>query len=70
MIKVTLGLVSSPSSFQCALPLISGTLSQRKSVFQSQGIVATKSDGVEDLQAGYMWGSHGFPDASDEDMHL
>lgn len=43
---------------------------QRKSVFQSNGVVGTKNDGVEDLHAGYMWGSYGFPDPTDDDMRL
>ncbi|KZP24020.1 FAD/NAD(P)-binding domain-containing protein [Athelia psychrophila] len=51
-------------------PGIKVTLGLRKSVFQSQGVVGTKNDGVEDLQAGYMWASHGFPDASDDDMRI
>ncbi|KZP24001.1 iron uptake cluster protein [Athelia psychrophila] len=51
-------------------PGIKVTLGLRKSVFQSQGVVGTKNDGVEDLDAGYMWAAHGFPDASDDDMRV
>ncbi|KAF7985476.1 hypothetical protein HWV62_5247 [Athelia sp. TMB] len=43
------------------LPAIRVSLGLRKSVWQSQGAVGTRSDGAEDLNARFMWGSHGFP---------
>jgi hypothetical protein len=49
-------------------PAIKVTLGITKSVFEVNGIVGTKNDGVEDLNAAAMWVAHGMRDVSEEDM--
>jgi NADH dehydrogenase FAD-containing subunit len=49
-------------------PAIKVTLGITKSVFEVNGIVGIKNDGVEDLNAAAMWVAHGMRDVSEEDM--
>lgn len=39
-------------------------------MFQSEGVLGTNSDSIEDINAGYMWAAHGFPDPSDAVVRL
>ncbi|KAF7985474.1 hypothetical protein HWV62_5243 [Athelia sp. TMB] len=56
--------------YEPSAPGIKVTVGLKKSVFQMHGVVGTKRDGLDDLDAGYMWGALGFPGVSDEDMRL
>ncbi|KAG1792349.1 uncharacterized protein HD556DRAFT_567680 [Suillus plorans] len=49
-------------------PAIKVTLGITKSVYESNGVVGTKNDGVEDLGVSVMWAACGMRDVSDEDM--
>ncbi|KAG1896745.1 uncharacterized protein F5891DRAFT_1052000 [Suillus fuscotomentosus] len=49
-------------------PAIKVTLGMTKSVYESNGVVGTKNDGVEDLGVAVMWAACGMRDVSEEDM--
>ncbi|KAG1880991.1 hypothetical protein F4604DRAFT_1578323 [Suillus subluteus] len=49
-------------------PAIKVTLGMTKSVYEVNGIVGTKNDGVEDLNAAAMWAACGIQDVNEEDM--
>ncbi|KAG2106257.1 uncharacterized protein F5147DRAFT_701650 [Suillus discolor] len=49
-------------------PAIKVTLGMTKSVYESNGVVGTKNDGVDDLNVSVMWAACGMRDASEEDM--
>lgn len=49
-------------------PAIKVTLGMTKSVYEVNGIVGTKNDGVEDLNAAAMWAGRGILDVSEEGM--
>ncbi|KAG1868385.1 FAD/NAD(P)-binding domain-containing protein [Suillus subalutaceus] len=49
-------------------PAIKVTLGMTKSVYEVNGIVGTKNDGVEDLDAAAMWAACGIRDVNEEDM--
>ncbi|KAG2346286.1 hypothetical protein BDR05DRAFT_1057903 [Suillus weaverae] len=49
-------------------PAIKVSLGMTKSVYEVNGVVGTKNDGVEDLNAAVMWAACGMPDVSEEDM--
>lgn len=67
-IKVSLGLVSSPPpSFTPPAYII--FVLQRKSVYQMQGVVGTKDDGKDDLDAALLWGYFGMSGVSEEGMY-
>jgi hypothetical protein len=39
-----------------------------KSAYEVNGVVGTKGDGVDDLNAAAMWAVHGMRDVSEDDM--
>ncbi|KAG1769951.1 FAD/NAD(P)-binding domain-containing protein [Suillus placidus] len=49
-------------------PAIKVSLGMTKSVYEMNGVVGTKNDGVEDLNAAVIWAACGMPDVSEEDM--
>lgn len=49
-------------------PAIKVSLGLTKSVYEVDGVVGTKNDGVEDLNVAIMWASCGMRDVSEEDM--
>ncbi|KAG1769938.1 hypothetical protein EV702DRAFT_1140286 [Suillus placidus] len=49
-------------------PAIKVSLGMTKSVYEVNGVVGTKNDGVEDLNAAVMWAACGMSDVSEEDM--
>ncbi|KAG1729446.1 hypothetical protein EDB19DRAFT_1938550, partial [Suillus lakei] len=49
-------------------PAIKVSLGMTKSVYEVNGVVGTKNDGVEDLNAAVMWAACGMRDVSEEDM--
>ncbi|OAX37976.1 FAD/NAD(P)-binding domain-containing protein [Rhizopogon vinicolor AM-OR11-026] len=49
-------------------PAIKVSLGLTKSVYEVNGVVDTKDDGVDDLNAASMWAAHGMRDVSEEDM--
>ncbi|KAG2136600.1 uncharacterized protein EDB93DRAFT_1168540 [Suillus bovinus] len=49
-------------------PAIKVSLGMTKSVYEVNGVVGTKNDGVEDLNAAAMWAAYGMRDVSEEDM--
>ncbi|KAG2122734.1 hypothetical protein DEU56DRAFT_831502 [Suillus clintonianus] len=49
-------------------PAIKVSLGMTKSVYEVNGLVGTKDDGVEDLSAAIMWAACGMRDVSEEDM--
>ncbi|KAG2366112.1 hypothetical protein BDR07DRAFT_1607088 [Suillus spraguei] len=49
-------------------PAIKLSLGITKSVYEVNGVVGTKNDGVEDLNAAAMWAANGMRDVSEEDM--
>ncbi|KAF9030951.1 FAD/NAD(P)-binding domain-containing protein [Hymenopellis radicata] len=53
-----------------SLPAIKVSLGITKGVYQSQGVVGVKYDGVEDMHAAVVWPSWGANADTDEDMRL
>ncbi|KAG2136598.1 uncharacterized protein EDB93DRAFT_1302934 [Suillus bovinus] len=51
-------------------PAIKVTLGITKSVYEVDGVVGTRNNGVEDLNAAVMWASCGMRDVSEEDMFM
>ncbi|KII84921.1 hypothetical protein PLICRDRAFT_117059 [Plicaturopsis crispa FD-325 SS-3] len=51
-------------------PAIKLSLGLTKSLYQIDGAVGTRDDGVPDLRAELTWAFYGFGGVSDEDMHL
>ncbi|KIK38410.1 hypothetical protein CY34DRAFT_809374 [Suillus luteus UH-Slu-Lm8-n1] len=49
-------------------PAIKVSLGMTKSVYEVNGVVGTKNDGVEDLNASAMWAAYGIRNVSEEDM--
>ncbi|KAG1792344.1 uncharacterized protein HD556DRAFT_1444603 [Suillus plorans] len=49
-------------------PAIKVTLGMTKSVYEVDGVVGTKNDGVEDLDVAIMWAACGMRDVSEEEM--
>jgi hypothetical protein len=49
-------------------PAIKVSLGMTKSVYEVNGVVGTKNDGVEDLNAAVMWAACGMRNVSEEDM--
>jgi hypothetical protein len=49
-------------------PAIKVSLGMTKSVYEVNGVVGTKNDGVEDLNAAVMWAAYGMRNVSEEDM--
>ncbi|KAG2106256.1 uncharacterized protein F5147DRAFT_701634 [Suillus discolor] len=49
-------------------PAIKVTLGMTKSVYEVDGVVGTKTDGVEDLNVAIMWAARGMRNVSEEEM--
>jgi apoptosis-inducing factor 2 len=49
-------------------PAIKVSLGLTKSAYEVNGVVGTKGDGVDDLNAAAMWAVHGMRDVSEDDM--
>lgn len=67
-IKVSLGLVRHRSLFLSVAVRRSLYDPQTKSVYQVDGVIGVKNDGVPDLQASAIWAYFGIEVKSDEDM--
>ncbi|KAG1802431.1 hypothetical protein EV424DRAFT_1647762 [Suillus variegatus] len=49
-------------------PAIKVTLGMTKSIYEVNGVVGTKTDGVEDLNVAVMWAARGMPNVTEEEM--
>ncbi|KAG1728388.1 uncharacterized protein EDB91DRAFT_1060595 [Suillus paluster] len=67
-IAVENGLDSELEEYAPGPPAIKVTLGLTKLVYEVDGVVGTKDDGVEDLNAAVMWAACGMRDVSEEDM--